>query len=152
MMTLLLAAALTVPAVRAQDPQAAQILALALERSEVVRAQVTALESSDVLVMLATLTPASKDRALFRGQTRLMTVTSTHRILLIQLRTPGLDLVPSLAHELQHALEIAGDAGARDTTSIDALFRRIGHEHSKGFYETEEALRAERQAKEEVKR
>jgi hypothetical protein len=58
-----------------------------------------------------------------------MHVTGDHRQrhirILVNTRTTGDRLLATIAHELQHAVEIVRDPQARDAESALALFRRI---------------------------
>jgi hypothetical protein len=57
------------------------------------------------------------------------------------------NVIATLAHELQHAIEVASAPGVTDAASIQALFRRIGHIRIKTrsviTYETDAAWRTE---------
>ena len=131
------------PVVRPQNDEAARLLTHAASQSPVVREQLERLAASDVVVMLSTITPASKDRARWRGQTQLLTSTASQRLVLVRVRIPDINLVATLAHELQHALEIAA-SDARTQADVEALFKRIGRDNGNGQFETDAALAAER--------
>ena len=65
-------------------------------------------------------------------------------------RTIPLERVALLGHELYHALEIAQEPGVRDTQTLRALYRRIGHEYGRGQFETEPARTAGRRVQAEL--
>jgi len=54
--------------------------------------------------------------------------------------------IATLAHELQHAMEIAADPSVRDQASLRELYRRIGDEVEDNIFETDLARQAYRLA------
>src|SRR6185503_2699984 len=92
---------------RPVDPTALETLDLALERSAVVRTLIEALERSNVVVHIQ----SSGDLPIgLRGATRFVVSRGGYRYLRITIRAqlPRELRVAILAHELQHASEIAG--------------------------------------------
>jgi len=67
---------------------------------------------------------------------------------------PGLrqDVLPALAHELQHAVEIAQAPEARDAQALEALMRRIGWCRGGRLFETGAALAIEARVRLELTR
>lgn len=113
-------------------PQSATIsrwLALAMERSPTVRHLVSRIERADLIVYLE-IQPAIQP-----GLTACVTwmaATPTRRLVRVSLR-PGLrpaDAVASVAHELQHVVEVAEHPEVRSSDALLALYRRIGHSTS----------------------
>ena len=64
------------------------------------------------------------------GQIGLLSASSTHRFLVIELACDRSELtqMATLGHELHHALEIAGEPSVVDTRNADALL----HAHRLG--------------------
>jgi hypothetical protein len=110
--------------VRPLDPWAADAMRLGVERSALVRELVARVQSSDLIVHIETRTAMPFGAA---GTTRLAAATTSHRYVRIVLfRDPlPVNRVAILAHELQHAREIA-ESTARDTAGMRRLFTAIG--------------------------
>jgi hypothetical protein len=134
--------------VRAVDPIAAATLDFAMARSEIVRALIATLERSNVVVHIESsrTLPAG-----IGGMTRFVTSRGGFRYLRI---TIGADLSKSnrtaiLAHELQHAYEVAASP-ADDLESVRQLFTDAGHGDGE-FFETPAALDAEKRVRLELR-
>ena len=91
------------------------------------------------------------------GRTRLIGAGDRWRFLSVEVdeRVPALDLLTTIGHELQHALEIADAGDVIDLPSLEALYRRIGvdsgGEDSKTHrYETREAQDTGRRVRAEL--
>jgi hypothetical protein len=129
------------PAVRAMVDDA-------IARSATVRALAREIASSDLIVYveLGRTTPPAV------ATTRLVTAserTRYVRVTIDALTTPD-DLIPRLAHELQHAVEIARHPDVRDATGMKALYARIGLDaREQVSFETGAAQAAERRARAE---
>lgn len=134
--------------VRGASTPARELLATALRASATVRSLAEELTSSDVIVHveLAMLDTPS------RATTKLVTATPHSRYLRITIdrMTSPFEMIPLLAHELQHAIEIARAPEVRDSAGMRKLYARIGmdpqEQHS---FETEEARLVERRARRE---
>ena len=115
-------AAPAVSRLRAGDATAARLLEAAAERSATFRSLAATVEASDLVVYVQTL-PMS-----LPGQLQLLAATPGCRHLRITIRVPGLEneRIAWLAHELRHAVEIAGAPEVRDQRSLIELYRRIG--------------------------
>lgn len=109
--------------VRPLDVLSAETLALGLGHSPLMRDLVARLESSDVIVHIQTKTLPGD----VSGTTRLAASTTLYRYVRIVLSRDLTTLArtATLAHELQHADEIA-QSRARDARGMQALFSRIG--------------------------
>jgi hypothetical protein len=112
------------PRLRSANAPAQRVLERALNDSPTVRALASEITASDLIVYVEIAHLESRARA----TTELVTVTAQNRFLRITLQTltPPYDLIPLLAHELQHAVEIAREPSVRDTASLRALYTRIG--------------------------
>ncbi len=138
---------------RPTSPHAARLMQLATERSAVVRALLDDLERTDVVAYLVFSQDAvpshRRDSMCFltdAGGTRYVVITIHWR------PEPPIAYVPVLAHELQHALELAGAAGVRDSTALARLYRTIGWQTETGAFESDRARAVESMARQELGR
>jgi len=86
------------------------------------------------------------------ARTTLVTATSGVRFLRVAINAhvvPG-DRLPLLAHELQHAVELADAPDVRDDDGVRLLYRRLGHASGVDQFETASAIVAERQVRREM--
>ena len=125
-----------------------ELIAEGVARSATFRRLVQRLETSDVIVYvqmqpgLPTGVGAVLEFMTAAAQVRFVRVTlgsPNHRLILVSL----------LAHELQHAAEVADAPDVRTLTQFEALYRRIGHPTGHNRYDSAaarfagEAVRAE---------
>ena len=115
--------------VRAVDTRITHAIADGLRRSETFTGLMQALDRSDVIVYIETAPglPAS-----IAGRMLIVAARSHQRYLRIQIagRVRGNELIALLAHELQHALEVAASPAVRDEPSLIALYEAIGNRGS----------------------
>jgi hypothetical protein len=113
------------PRVRASDGRTATILLDGLSRSETVRALVDELDQSDVLVYLEIRWNLRRGLA---GSLTWVAATASSRYLRIALSSDltGDLMVATLAHELQHAVEIAREPAIVDSTTMAAYYATNG--------------------------
>jgi hypothetical protein len=126
-------------AVRSDDWRIQAALAAGADASGAFRSLLTALARSDLIVHIED----GRCRVLRpEGCTLIVGKAGRTRYLRIRLSTwrPLPDLLQLLAHELQHAVEIANAPDVIDEDSLAALYRRIGERRIEGVYETEEAV------------
>lgn len=126
---------------RPVDALAAEVLARAIERSATVRRLVKRLEGSNVIVHVE----SSRSMPLgLSGMTRFVVSRGGVRYLRITIGSdlPGRARTAILAHELQHACEVA-DSDADDEAGLRAMFEHHGH-RSGDYFETSAAITAER--------
>jgi hypothetical protein len=137
-----------VPHVRAAA-NAAALLSDAAARSATVRELIGRLDATDVIVYIEVTASPEIPTA----RTKLVTVTAHARFLRIGLKNslPPFDVTPLIAHELQHAVEIAENPGVRDEEALRRLYRRIGHQHGTDRFETDAAGDVERRVRDEVR-
>lgn len=133
---------------RPVDSVAAEVLAGAIIQSSIVRGLISTLESSNVLVHIE----SSRSMPLsFDGMTRFVVSRAGYRYLRI---TISANLAPRartaiLAHELQHAVEVAqSDADCEE--SLRRLFDHAGH-RSGEYFETQAAIEVEREVRMELR-
>lgn len=134
--------------VRCLDRRATALVAAAEGHSPTVRRFVAEIEKSDLIVYIRL--DSSIDR--YSGETRLLTAAPGARYALVQLnpRAPDDDLIPLLAHELRHAVEIAEAGDVRSPADVRRLFQRIGWRAGENRYETTAAIMAGRLARLEL--
>jgi hypothetical protein len=133
---------------RAVDPYSKQIVAAGLQRSVTFAGLVNELEHDDVIVYL------SLDQSL-SVRAALTFIVYTKPATYVRVRIgPGLSAeqaIAALAHELRHALEIAG--ASRPVTSehdLLELYRSIGFGVGAGEFESLAARATEHQVREEL--
>ena len=133
--------------VRAESPVMRALLDEAMLKSPTVQALVSELECSDTIVYVEfTRVPGIR-----RARTKLVAAPEGFRFLRISIHVlvPPVDRLPLLAHELQHAAEIARETSVRDDKAMRRLYQRIGSEAWDDTFETIEAMEVERRARAE---
>jgi hypothetical protein len=133
---------------RPLDAVAAETFAHAVERSTIARTLVTRLESSTVIVHI--VSSASLPGGI-GGTTRFVTTRGDYRYLRITLSSalPLRQRSAILAHELQHAWEVARSP-ASTVVELRRLFEGEGHRAGE-YYETPAAMAIERSVLVELK-
>jgi hypothetical protein len=138
--------------IRALDVWADESLQRGLSYSATVRELIRELDRTDIIVHLDSAPHLAGGLA---GMTRFVGIAATTRYVRITLLR---DLPPdtrasTLAHELQHVIELAR-SDARSHAAVRALFERIGVrvDAKRRFYETGEAQRAGARAWIELRR
>ena len=136
------------PRVRASSPLVRSILADTAERSATVRDLLARLADSDVIVYVD-FTPSRQVPA---ARTVFVTRALDVRYLRIgiSVSVPFFDIAPMIAHELQHAVEIAGEPAVIDDKGLRRLYHRIGRALGSERYETEAARAVERTVRREL--
>ena len=126
--------------VRPADRAMARMLDEGARRSSTFKQMVADLERSDVIVYVTTSRELPRTEL---GELRFVCARGGHRYLraTIRSRLGPRDFVSTIAHELQHALEVAAHAEVVDGASMAALYQRIGRASCSG-YETAAAVRA----------
>ncbi|MGE0866666.1 MAG: hypothetical protein AB7P34_22415 [Vicinamibacterales bacterium] len=111
--------------IRPQDSRSTRLLRDGMARSETFRNLVTRLEASNVFVYVQ-VSPFIKST--LAGQLTWMTQAGPYRYLRATI-SPDQTIdqaIASLAHELQHALEVADDEGVVSEETLVSLYKRIG--------------------------
>lgn len=114
---------------RPQDSRLEQVLKEGARRSTTFKALVDRIEASHVIVYVA-INPMMKSS--LSGMLTWMTRAGDYRYVRASIR-PDLtfdQMIATLAHELQHAVEVIEDESVIDERSLVALYRRIGHQNS----------------------
>lgn len=111
--------------VRSTQPRTEQLLDIGASRSPTFASLRATLEATDVIVYVQTVAhmkPTLDGRLIF------LSSTGKYRYLRIDVRAslPPNDLLSAIAHELQHAVEIAGSVDVRDARSMGSFYERIG--------------------------
>jgi hypothetical protein len=137
--------------VRASDPELRAAIRDGIRRSDTLRRLLERLQRSDVIVYLD-FDPLL--RYGYDGRMRFMSRTENARYLKVGLRVQARRerLIAMLAHELQHAVEVADASEVIDAVSLARLFARIGSSNqSHEKFETNGAVRAARKVNEELR-
>jgi hypothetical protein len=120
----------------------------ALTGSPTVRRLVAALDASNVYVIVEL-----RDRIVNRSG-YLTFIGAAHQVrwlkVTIELGVNHVERGAWLAHELQHAVEIASAPEVQSTESLRRYYARIGHEWSEGHFETDAPIEAGNQALREL--
>lgn len=135
--------------IRTSSPLLALLIAEGREHSPTFLNLANTLEASNVIVYFEA-TPQMERR--FRGRIHFMGTSTGYRYLRIQIRTSmnRYDIVSSIAHEMQHANEIAAHADVVCEEGLAKLYREIGDEHDWCMFETQQAQRAGQTVRAEV--
>lgn len=127
--------------VRAVDAKAADLLAHGAALSPVVANLVEQLEHSDLYVYIETGLLRDMGLRGMCGAMRIVAATPAGRFVRISIIVPGVqaNLIAALAHELQHAVEVAADPTATDAESLLRCYRANGFRKPDGTYCTKAA-------------
>jgi hypothetical protein len=113
------------PHLRPQDDRVAQALKNGARRSATFKSLVDRIERSQVIVYVA-VNPTMKSS--LNGMLTWMTQAGGFRYLRASI-SPDLSsdqMIATVAHELQHAVEVAADDSVTDEKTLTALYKRIG--------------------------
>ena len=118
-------------------------------RSPTARDLLARLAASDVIVYIE----MSGTPEIPAARTKLVVAARGARFIRIGINPviPFNDLAPLLAHELQHAVEIAEHTDVTDDAGVRRLFDRIGRTLGRDRYETDAALHVERTVRGELR-
>ena len=118
--------------IRPQDPRLTTLLREGMSRSATFRALVNRIEASNLIVYVS-LSPVMKAR--LAGKLTWMTRAGDYRYLRATIsteQTPD-QMIATLAHELQHAVEVLQDDTVLDQRSLEQLYKRIGRPSYSGI-------------------
>ena len=112
--------------VRSPNGRITKLLADGVRRSKTFADLVTRIHETDVIVYVEQTFGLASDMT---GRLLLQTVAGGQRYLRVQVRATlnGDQTIAVIAHELQHALEVAHDRLVTNDAGLTALYRRIGH-------------------------
>ncbi len=111
--------------VRSTQLRTEQLLDIGASRSPTFASLRATLEATDVIVYVQTVTQM---KPTLDGRLMFLSSTGKYRYVRIDVRaslSPN-DLLAAIAHELQHAVEIAGSVDVRDSRSLGTFYERIG--------------------------
>lgn len=113
------------PRLRPQDPRSTLVLKEGAARSATFRALVNRIEASNLIVYI-TVSPIMKSS--LSGALTWMTRAGDYRYVRASISSdlPFNQMIASVAHELQHAIEVIEDESVTDEPSLVALYKRIG--------------------------
>ena len=140
------------PRLRPQDPRSVQILKEGMARSATFRALVDRIEASQVIVYVS-INPILKSS--LSGALTWMTRAGEFRYVRASISNELTfnQMIATVAHELQHAVEVLEDESVIDEASLVAMYKRIGEPSSAGGplgWETLEAQRMGGQVRREL--
>lgn len=138
--------------IRPQDPRLTDLLRDGVARSATFRSLVTRIEAGNVFVYLS-LSPVMKST--LAGKLTWITNAGRFRYLRATINTEQSfdQMIATLAHELQHAVEVSADDSVTDQRSLQELYKRIGRPSFTGInagWETEAAQQTGLQVRREL--
>ena len=118
--------------IRPQDSRLADLIQDGIAHSPTFRAIVNRIEAGNVIIYVS-LSPTMKSS--LAGKLTWMTRAGAYRYLRATISTEQnrLQMIATLAHELQHALEVSGDDTVMDQRSLLGLYQRIGLPSASGL-------------------
>jgi hypothetical protein len=140
------------PRVRMTDARLSLLLQNGMMRSPTLKAIVDRIEAGNVIVYVS-LTPLMRSH--LAGKLTWMSRAGNYRYLRAQISTdlnPD-QMIATMAHELQHALEVSEDPDVIDQRSLTELYKRIGRQSRTsivGEWETAAAQEAGWQVRKEL--
>lgn len=135
---------------RAVDRRVRDAIADGLGRSTTFASLVLALDQSDVIVYIETTRGMPSTLA---GRMLIVAGPANQRYLRIQIADAprGVELIALIAHELQHALEVAASPDVRDERALIGLYETIGRSaRGQHRYDTMAAQNTGRQVRTEL--
>lgn len=111
--------------VRATHPEMQALIARGMRRSTTFAALVAELDNTDLIVYVERVHNLP---AIILGRLLLVSATPHQRYVRIQLGTGGTttEAIATLAHELQHAIELGTAPDVRDQEALARFYQRIG--------------------------
>ena len=128
-----------IPRVRAESPLLSAAIVQGAERSTTFRRLIEAIDATDGLVYVLEGRCGQGLRACLHMSLELSGKNRLLRILVNPRRAPGCELLGSIGHELQHALEVLSNPNVRTSFGMSSFFHQIGPEGPRRF-ETPEAI------------
>ena len=128
------------PRVRWENPLIGRTIAEGRERSTTFRGLIDAIDATDGVVYVLEGKCGQGVRACLHMSVELSGANRLLRVLVNPRRAPGCELIGSIGHELQHALEALRNPRIRNGFAMSSFFHQIGPEGPRRF-ETPEADR-----------
>lgn len=137
------------PHVRASDPRVGRLIEEATRLSATFADLYSRLQDTDVILFVE---PSRELRNNLSGRLVFISATPLARYLRAEIRAdlPRTDMISTIAHEMQHALEIADTALVRDQGTMTLLYRHIGVEEGGRVFETDRAQLVARKVRREL--
>ena len=135
---------------RAATPRVGSLITEGIRRSRTFAGLVADLHQTNVIVYVETSMGLPNDVA---GRILFASAAGDQRYLRVQLRaTLTRDaMISVMAHELRHALEVAGEHSVVTEKALEEFYRRVGDSsHAGGGYDTEAARAAQRVVRSEL--
>lgn len=131
-----------VPRVRSANPAIATLIGTGMTNSQTFRSIVERINASDGIVYI----DEGDCGNAVRGCLKAVATSATNRIVLVRIRLvkPDRDVVATIGHELQHALEILNDPAVTDSAAMFRFYTREARRRLGGGFETAAAVKAER--------
>jgi hypothetical protein len=136
--------------VRAADARVQSLLLDGFRRSPTFASLLVALNKSDVIVYVEKMMTLPKNTM---GRLTIVPIPGPQRYLRIQIRAELVsnEAIALIAHEMQHALEVAACLEVRDAGGMIKLYERIGHSSGgEHVYDTIAAQDTGRQVRREL--
>lgn len=128
-----------IPRVRSENPLLSAAIVQGAQRSTTFRRLIEAIDATDGLVYVLEGRCGQGVRACLHMSLELSGNNRLLRILVNPRRAPGCELMGSIGHELQHALEALSNPNVRTSFGLSSFFHQIGPEGPRRF-ETPEAI------------
>ena len=125
--------------VRSENPLLSAAIVQGAERSTTFRRLIERIDATDGLVYVMEGKCGQGVRACLHMSLELSGTNRLLRILVNPRRAPGCELMGSIGHELQHALEALSNPNVRTSFGLSSFFHQIGPEGPRRF-ETPEAI------------
>lgn len=137
------------PHVRTSDARLERLIAEATRRSPTFAALYSRLQDTDVILFVE---PSHELRQNLSGRLVFLSATPLVRYLRAEVRSdlPRTDMISTIAHEMQHALEIADATLVRDQGSMALFYGHIGLSERKHVFETDLAQVVARKVRREL--
>jgi hypothetical protein len=135
---------------RAATPRVGDLIADGIRRSRTFASLVADLHQTNVIVYVETSMGLPNNVA---GRILFASAAGAQRYLRVQVRaTMNRDaMISVIAHELRHALEVAGEQSVVTEKALEQFYRRVGDTpHAGGGYDTEAARAAQRVVRSEL--
>lgn len=128
-----------IPRVRSENPLLSAAIDQGATRSTTFRRLIEAIDATDGLVYVVEGRCGQGVRACLHMSLELSGKNRLLRILVNPRRAPGCELLGSIGHELQHALEVLSNPNVRTSFGLSSFFHQIGPEGPRRF-ETPDAI------------
>jgi hypothetical protein len=126
------------PRVRSSNTTIASLIARGLERSSTFHALVEAINLTNGIVYVE----QGSCRSAAAGCLVAVHKSGPNRLVMIKitLGRPDADVIPTIAHELRHALEVLGDSDVTSSAAMYMFYLRAGVDARPGRFETAAAI------------